>query len=123
MTEFVVDASALAKELLDEEASGRFRSWHLAHRTAGHRFCAPHVLACEVAEVGRRIGRYGDAVLLVSGFDLHPAHQGLDPFLARLKVADASYVALAESRRGTLVTYDARMAEEAQRHGVATLAP
>jgi len=123
MAEFVVDASALAKELKDEPRSAEFRAWHDGQLGAGAVLSSSEMLGYEMAQFGRRHGRYPEALLLVEGLVLHGAFADLGPFLDALSAYDASYLAVAARRSAPLVTYDDRMQVEARRHGIEVLAP
>ena len=123
MAEYVLDASALVKALLDEEGSDRFRAWHLARLHEGSETVAPHLLGYEMAQVGRRVGRYADAVALVDGMPLHEGFAALAPYLDQLSAYDAAYLAVAAALGAPLVTYDGAMQAAARRHGIQVLAP
>lgn len=114
----VLDASALATALTDDGTDGELAR----SRLRGEVLAAPELIDLEVASVLRR--------LVLSGqLSVHRGEQALAdlmavpvqraphlPLLARcwslrdnLSVYDASYVALAESLGGVLLTADARL--------------
>ena len=123
VADFILDASALAKEIVEEVESPRFRSWHDERLREGARVESCELLPYEMAQVGRRLGRYQDAVRLVEGMRLHRTFADLAPFLEILTAYDASYLAAAQALGATLVTYDAGMLDAAAKHGIAVVSP
>jgi predicted nucleic acid-binding protein len=116
----VLDASAAVELLLNTPASVR-----VAERIADPSLSlhAPHLLAIEVSQVLRRFTSTGaissetaeECLFDLQGLDL--AHYAHEPFLPRmwqlrenLTAYDAVYVALAETLRAPLLTFDERLA-------------
>ena len=116
----VVDASIIVTGLADDGPDGD----RVRERLRGEQLAAPHVIDLEVTSAWRRLISAGHlderrATLALADLDLlrlERAPHG--PLLGRcwelrdnLTVYDASYVALAELTRATLVTGDARLAQ------------
>jgi predicted nucleic acid-binding protein len=116
----VLDASAAVELLLNTPASVR-----VAERIADPSLSlhAPHLLAIEVSQVLRRFTSTGaisaeiaeECLFDLQGLDL--ARYAHEPFLPRmwqlrgnLTAYDAIYVALAETLRAPLLTFDERLA-------------
>lgn len=129
---FVVDASAIAKLVQDEEHSEALRRWHRTTLDAGGRMLAPHLLRYEVGNLlVRNASRLPDAspsarqdllARMLLGYQFADA-AGIEAFAPPLSFYDAAYVALAHSLKATLVTYDDRMLGAARKAKVKTLSP
>ncbi len=131
--DFVLDASAAAKLLLNEAESPAFRVWYIHQVEQGATFVAPDLLGYEVAQLvarnfkppaGGNQGWFGAQVArVVSGINLHAAYQGVGPYVPDLTAYDASYLATASAFRASLVTYDKKMQRAARSRGIALVAP
>lgn len=126
----VVDASALAKLFLHEPESAALRSWYTTQVASGARFAGPSLLGYEIAQTfARNLGPLDPKTfarhvqVALTGFDLHAVHDQVGPFLGKLTVYDASYVATAKRLSARLVTYDQAMAKVARDHGVVVETP
>jgi predicted nucleic acid-binding protein len=122
----VVDASVIIP-IVSGHAEGRMLSARILE--PGQPICAPYLLDVEVVHALRRIERLGNLdradaftaveVLLKLPIDRYP-HDILIPRMWQLRghvsAYDATYIALAEGVRGTLLTRDARL-----KHAVAGL--
>lgn len=125
---FVVDASALAKAVLDEPRSDALRAWLEEALTTGARLIGPPLLASEMARViqkerlgstlqeMRELWRAVLAGVSIVDFDPEPAWD-----ITGLTFYDAEYVSLAKSRGATLVTADGKQARAARAEGVAVV--
>lgn len=122
---FVLDASALAKVVLDEPHAVELQDWLQARITEGARFLAPSVLPYELSyALWRRVPPNAvdepdwtrDIVrdILVGVTLDHDAWARIDPYRGRLSAYDAAYVALAVAQGASLVTYDKRQAAVAR---------
>jgi predicted nucleic acid-binding protein len=118
--EYVIDASALAKTFVRERESSAFVTWLQDALRAGARLHAPSLLAYELANVvalsRTRLDYPGaDPVRAIvreatRGIQLDDdAWARVDPWLDGLTADDATYVALADAKGATLVTYDRRV--------------
>lgn len=121
----VIDASALAKLVLDERESPAFRAWYRDCVSHGERLFAPDLLPYELANtLWRRLSDpralpedatrdiVRDALIHV---DLdHEAWARIGPWRGRLTAYDAAYLSLAAAKGATLVTYDERLAAVAR---------
>jgi predicted nucleic acid-binding protein len=126
MADFVVDASAAAKKVLDEPHAREYRKWFRQAAELGHVLHSSSLAGYEVAEAIRKQGR-GDAdealTQCLAGLDLHDAWSAAARFANPLTIYDASYLAVAVQQRATLVTYDEKLAAVARREGVKVLVP
>lgn len=129
--DFVLDASALAKLVLDEDESAAFRRWYRERIAEGARFAAPGLLGYEMAELVARNVRPApspqafQALIrnLVEGVRLDPAFDAVGPYLLRTTAYDASYLATAAEAQAVLVTYDHALLRAAKAHSVPAEAP
>ena len=115
----VVDASAVAAALVDQDAGG---SW-AERELVGDDLAAPHLMPVEVGNILRRavLSRHlspdtatlahGDLLRLrVQLFPYEPSAERVWQLRGDLSAYDAWYVALAEALDAPLVTLDRRMA-------------
>ncbi len=129
-TEYVVDASALAKLFLDERDSEDVRDWWYSAVTKGIAMFAPALVRFEVGNLIRRNlghldaedrGRvWREALAGIVFDDQAVAHAFSVP---RLTFYDAVYVNLAAQRTATLVTFDDKMESVAISRKVTTFRP
>ena len=118
----VVDASVLAAALFDEAGAEAALSW-----MRGRRLCAPHLLDCEIANVGLTKMRQNiDAGAVREAMRMH-ARSELDRYpvdavevielalRAKLSAYDAAYLWLARTLGAPLATFDAKLGAAALR--------
>jgi predicted nucleic acid-binding protein len=125
-----LDASAAAKLVVDEAASGPLRTWLL---DGGHRLTAGDLLTTELLRATRREApdRLGQARQALRTVTLLPMGTATFQMAARLepnglRSLDALHLAVALSLGSdldALVTYDQRLADAAAFHGIEVLAP
>lgn len=127
---FVVDASAFAKVFLEQPGSHAFREWRRKALLRGLPLLAPTLLPYELGNVllrefkGER--RKWDPALteILLGVSLElPSFARVFLAAEGLTFYDAAYLALAQERGATLVSYDRDLLARAAKAGCPTLSP
>lgn len=124
-TEYVLDASAVARLFLDQPGAREFEAWYHDRSRERCRFFAPDILPYELANIlHRELGatpRAQDPEFMVDvvrsgiqGIEIHEhGWTRTWPWAPTLSAYDAAYAALASVKQATLVTYDRHLAQVA----------
>ncbi|HLF16780.1 MAG TPA: type II toxin-antitoxin system VapC family toxin [Candidatus Thermoplasmatota archaeon] len=123
----IVDASALAKLVVQEKASEEVLTWMEQARNSGWPLAAPDLIAYEMGNVLRKHRPSEEPALLARTLETALAGIGMERpgFAAAFQAArdgltfyDAAYLAMAVEKGGTLVTVDAGLAKAARKRGI-----
>ncbi|HET6399035.1 MAG TPA: type II toxin-antitoxin system VapC family toxin [Candidatus Thermoplasmatota archaeon] len=126
MPDFVVDASAVLKTVLDEPEAKRFRRWLAEALASDADIHSSGVLPYEVAQgIWRRgvANREEAFARCIYGVRLHDTARQALRHVDPLSAYDASYLATAISLGATLVSYDQRLVGVARNAGIKVLQP
>ena len=129
-TEYVVDASALAKLFLDEDGAPAFRDWWYATMASGAAMMAPSLVRFEVGNLIRRNLHHLDAAgrrrcwrETLAGVQFDDSALAGSFGFPQLTFYDAAYLSLAAARKARLLTFDSRMAKAAAAQNLVTERP